>query len=709
MELCLFDDDGVHEVARIVLATRSEDVWHGYLAGGQPGQVYGFRAHGPWQTELGLRFNAEKLLLDPYAREIVGRFEWRDEHFAQDRQRPNILDPRDNSAWALKARVCASGAPSKNLEAQGVLRHCEPYDWQGDQPPGRPSAELVLYEMHVKGFSKRNALVPEALRGTFAGLAHPSSIAHLKRLGVNAVNLLPVHFAIDEERLASMGLSNYWGYNTLGFFALNARLVSEASKHRPRDEFRDMVKALHQANVEVLLDVVYNHTAESDEYGPTLSFRGLDNTIYYRLSANDQARYENHTGCGNTLDIRQPRVLQLVLDSLRYWVEEMHVDGFRFDLATVLGRGDQGFDARATFFQALAQDPILSKIKLIAEPWDIGPGGYQVGNFPRGWHEWNDQFRDAMRRYWLHAEKPHVTRGDFALRLCGSADLYQHQGRAPATSINYVVSHDGFTLRDLVSYKARHNLANGESNGDGHGNNLSFNAGVEGPSESAEVNALRSRLQRTLLASTLLSQGTPMLSAGDELGHTQGGNNNPYCQDNECTWIDWSNTDQELIAFTARVIALRKQWMPFSSNEWTTGRANAQGQTDLAWFKPDGCALQRPDWHDPDAHALACLIQRQGEVMVMLFNPEHHAQSFHLPKGEWDVLLNTAVPRGSLSASHDARLSKDDRRPGDEAVIDKTRIVKLRMMESRVMESRITHQLLAESHSLILLRRRGAP
>lgn len=692
IDLCLFDDEGIGEVARIKLAARSDDIWHGYIVGARPGQVYGFRAHGPWQTELGLRFNAHKLLLDPYAREIVGRFEWRDEHFAHDRQRPTIIDTRDNAAWALKARVVAPTAQKPSLATHGEPYHYEPYDWQGDQALRRPLADSILYEMHVKGFSKRNESIPEAQRGTFAGLAHPSSIAHLKRLGVSAVNLLPVHYVIDEERLTKMGLSNYWGYNTLGFFALNPRLVSGPSKHRPGDEFRDMVRALHRADIEVLLDVVYNHSAESDEHGPALSFRGLDNTTYYRLDANDQASYENHTGCGNTLDIRQARVLQLVLDSLRYWVEEMHVDGFRFDLATVLGRGDQGFDARGAFFLALAQDPTLSKIKLIAEPWDIGPGGYQVGNFPRGWLEWNDQFRDTTRRFWLHGDQPLITRGAFAMRLCGSADLYQHQRRAPATSINYVVSHDGFTLRDLVSYEARHNLANGEGNHDGHGNNLSFNAGAEGPSARAEVNALRERLQRTLLACTLLSQGTPMLAAGDELGHSQDGNNNPYCQDNEVTWIDWSKIDQQLLEFTADVIAVRRQWLPFSSNEWTTGRANAQGLIDLSWFKPDGGALQAPDWHDPDAHALACLIQR-GCEMALLLNPEHQAQDFSLPAGDWDVLLDTSVAGRAPKAS-----CKATPLPAAPPIT-----------EPPVTKLPITGSLRAESHTLILLRRRSNP
>jgi glycogen debranching enzyme GlgX len=649
MELCLFSTDGSSELARLALPARSNDVWHGYLPGAQPGLVYGLRAHGPWQPDLGSKFNANKLLLDPYARFIVGEFQWRDEHFAHHRDDAQAKNTRDNGPWALKARVIDTLSP---LTPATYRPPAAEFSWDDDHPPYTPLEETVLYELHVKGFSKSNPLIPEVLRGTFAGLAHPASIAHLTRLGITAVSLLPVHYALDEERLVKMGLSNYWGYNTLGFFCLNPRLVSALSTDRPHDEFREMVKALHQAKIEVLLDVVYNHTAESDHHGPSLSFRGLDNANYYRLPKNDRGHYENHTGCGNTLDFRQPRVLQLVLDSLRYWVEDMHVDGFRFDLASVLGRDDHGFNQYSAFFLALAQDPVLSRIKLIAEPWDIGPGGYQVGNFPRGWLEWNDHFRDSMRRFWLHQDRPHTTRGDFAMRLCASADLYQKRDRAPSTSVNYVVSHDGFTLRDLVSFDARHNLANGEDNRDGHGHNLSFNAGIEGPTSNHEVNALRAQLQRTLIASTLLSQGTPMMSAGDELGHSQGGNNNPYCQDNDTTWIAWERADDDLIRFTAEVLAIRKQWMPFAWT-WHTGQSETDRQADLTWFKPDGQPLNAQDWQDQQAFALGCFIHKKSKdgshILALLFNPEHHAQSFNLPQGQWEVLLNSDRKAGSGS------------------------------------------------------------
>jgi glycogen debranching enzyme GlgX len=682
IELCLFNAEGTVELARETLPRRSNDVWHGYLPKALPGQVYGLRAHGPWQPELGQRFNSQKLLLDPYAKEIVGSFVWRDEHFAHDRWQPRQLDSRDNSAWALKAKVQTAGGGN--------------FDWEGDQRLHIPIEHSVIYEMHVKGFSKLNPLVPETLRGTFAGLAHPASIAHLKALGVSAVQLLPVHFAIDEERLVKMGLRNYWGYNTLGFFSLNADLVSARSKHCPADEFRGMVKALHREGIEVLLDVVYNHTAESDENGPSLSFRGLDNSSYYRLTEQNAAQYENHTGCGNTLDIREPRVLQLVLDSLRYWVEEMHVDGFRFDLATVLGRGDQGFDARHAFFQAVTQDPILSSVKLIAEPWDIGPGGYQLGQFPPGWLEWNDQYRDATRRFWLHGSQPGIRRGEFAMRLCGSADSYQASGRAPATSINYVVSHDGFTLRDLVSYEARRNLANGEDNRDGHGHNLSFNCGAEGPSDDPKVNALRAHIQRTLVACTLLSQGTPMLCAGDELGHSQGGNNNPYCQDNEITWINWAQADQALVQFTSQVIALRKLWMPLK-NKWATGQSNEAGKIDLTWFKPDGTPLQAQDWSDPQAHGLAAMMQAESELL-MLFNPEHNAQSFTVAAGHWETLLDTS-------------LVPED--PKDELQSPELQNAKTKNARSLAKKTGITQyeaisNVTVQAHTLVLLKR-GSP
>ena len=641
IDLCLFDATGTQEIARYALPCHTSDVWHGYLPKAAPGLVYGLRAHGTWRPERGYRFNASKLLLDPYAKEIVGTFEWLDEHFGHDRELPLHPDMRDNATSALKAR----------------LPH-DDFDWEQDRLLHRPLASTVIYEVHVKGFSKCNPLIPEELRGTYAGLGHEASITYLKRLGVTAVSLLPVHLAVDEERLAKLGLHNYWAYNTLGFFCTDPRLASNSTELSPRDEFRTMVKALHAAGLEVLLDVVYNHTAESNETGPTLSFRGLDNASYYRLPLESLSHYDNYSGCGNTLDIRHPRVLQLVLDSLRYWVNDMHVDGFRFDLAPVLGRGDHGFSRNGAFFTAIAQDPVLSRVKMIAEPWDIGPGGYQSGNFPRGWLEWNDHFRDAMRSFWIHgapstASHARNTRGDFTLRLCGSSDIYQPRNRAPAESVNYVVSHDGFTLLDLLSYNQRRNLANGENNRDGHGHNLSFNCGVEGETDDIEVNALRGRLQRALLATTLLAQGTPMLCAGDELGHTQQGNNNPYCQDNDTTWIDWAAADDDLIAFTARVIALRHQILPLG-NRWYSGIVNAAGLHDLSWLESAGTPLQDDDWHDQTSQVMGCLIGEPGlssAPLLMLINAEHADHTFTLPAGHWQALLDTTQPRGETQWS----------------------------------------------------------
>ena len=641
IELCLFDASGTQEMARYPLPCHTSDVWHGYLPHAAAGLVYGLRAHGTWRPERGYRFNAAKLLLDPYAREVVGTFDWRDEHFGHDRHLPIHPDTRDNAAFALKARLPHEG-----------------FDWEQDKLLQHPLASTVIYEVHVKGFSQQNLLVPEALRGTYAGLGHAASIEHLQRLGVTSVSLLPVHLAVNEERLSKLGLHNYWAYNTLSFFCADPRLASQNTGLTPRDEFRTMVKALHNAGIEVLLDVVFNHTAESDETGPTLSFRGLDNASYYRLPTESLSHYENYSGCGNTLDIRQPRVLQLVLDSLRYWVNDMHVDGFRFDLAPVLGRGDHGFSRDGAFFTAVAQDPVLSRVKMIAEPWDIGSGGYQSGGFPRGWLEWNDHFRDAMRSFWIHgapsnASHARNTRGDFALRLCGSSDIYQPRNRAPAESVNYVVSHDGFTLLDLLSYNQRHNLANGENNRDGHGHNLNFNCGVEGATDDLEVNALRSRLQRALLATTLLAQGTPMLCAGDELGHTQQGNNNPYCQDNVTTWIDWAAADDDLIAFTARVLALRRQLLPLG-NHWYSGIVNAAGLHDLAWLQSDGTPLQGDDWQDTTSQVMGCLIGEPGlsiTPVLILINAEHVDHSFTLPKGNWQALLDTTQPCGKISWS----------------------------------------------------------
>ncbi len=638
VDLCLFDNTGVREIERIPLPMHTGDVWHGRIDGAAPGLIYGFRASGPWRPEQGHWFNPDKLLLDPYARDIVGRFEWRAENFAGLPGHPERIDRRDNTSCALKARVVDERAGA--------------FDWQGDQPPGIAAADTVIYELQIKAFSKLNPAIPAALRGSYAGLAHPVSIAHLKRLGITTVELLPVHFHLDEQRLAAAGLVNHWGYNSLGFFCPDPKFAAGIDGQSTRDEFREMVKALHRAGIEVILDVVYNHTAESDADGPSLSFRGLDNAAYYRHHVDTGHRWQldNHTGCGNTLDIRQPRVLQLVMDSLRFWVGEMHVDGFRFDLAPVLGRGDHGFDQHGAFFTAIAQDPLLSRVKLIAEPWDIGPGGYQVGNFPRGWLEWNDHFRDTMRGFWLHmGQAGSTTRGDFAQRLCGSSDLFENRSRRPAESVNYVVSHDGFSLRDLVSYNDRHNHANGEANRDGHRDNISFNCGVEGPSDDPGVEALRARLQRVLLATTLLAQGTPMLAAGDESGHGQGGNNNPYCQDNPTTWIDWSKADRELIEFTAHALTLRRQLLPFA-NDWYSSSHDNAGAPALEWLRSDGQPLEGDQWRHPDNRALGCLIRRSGRAaqpLLLLVNGNTAAHAFVLSAGRWLIGLDSSDRIGS--------------------------------------------------------------
>ena len=634
LELCIFDATGTHEVARLALPGHHVDVWHGYLRGAAPGLVYGLRAHGPWRPDRGHRFNGHKLLLDPYAREIVGRFNWQPEHFGHDPLHPQHQDPRDNAATALKARVTA-----------------DRYDWRGDRPPHTPWSDTVIYELHVKGFTRLHPGVPQALRGSYAGLAHDASIAHLKRLGITAVELLPVHQHVDERHLVRRGLANYWGYNTLGFFCPEP---GYASSGQARNEFRDMVRALHAAGIEVLLDVVFNHSCESDEHGPTLSWRGLDNSNWYRLPLDACGRYENHTGCGNTLNLRHPRVLQFVMDSLRYWVQEMHVDGFRFDLAPALAREDPHFSSRAGFFKALAQDPVLAPVKLIAEPWDIGPGGYQLGAFPRGWAEWNDHFRDDMRTWWLRGGS---TRGEFAQRLCGSAGIFQRQQRLPAESVNYVVSHDGFTLRDLVSYDQRHNQPNGEDGADGHSHNLSWNCGVEGDTDRDHVLALRARLMRALTATVLLSQGTPMLAAGDEMLHTQLGNNNPYCQDNVISWIDWSRADPDLIEFNARLLRLRREWLPLA-NRWYTGLPDAHGLADLAWLGADGQEIQGEAWNRRDRRGLGALIGAPGRSdarhpgpLLMLVNGGADDLPFVLPAGPWHVLLDSS--RADGAPAHD--------------------------------------------------------
>jgi len=629
VELCLFDERGEQELARLPLPARSGDVWHGRLARVGAGLVYGLRAEGPWRPEQGHRFNPHKLLLDPWAREVVpprGGFDWRRPHFGADARHPGARDERDNAAWAHKARVIDDGpAPA----------------WQR---PAHALADSVLYEVHVRAFTRLMPGVPEADRGTYAGLASDAALAHLRRLGVTAVSLLPVHHKLDEARLVALGLSNHWGYNTLAFFAPEPRYAATA---QPREEFRAMVRRLHAAGIEVLIDVVFNHTAEGDERGPTLSWRGLDNASWYRLPAAQRAAYENWSGCGNTLGVPHPRVLQFVLDSLRHWVLQMGVDGFRFDLAPVLGREPEAFERGAAFFKAVAQDPVLQGVKLIAEPWDLGPGGYQLGQFPDGWLEWNDRFRDSARAFWLGGD---ASRGDFALRLAGSADVFQPRRRPPAESVNFVVAHDGFCLADLVSYDLRHNEANGEGNRDGHGHNLSWNCGIEGPTSDPEVLQRRARLQRALLAVTLLAQGTPMLAAGCEIGHTQRGNNNPYCQDNEITWLDWARADPDLVEFVAHVVALRKRLLPLGPR-WYSGLVDVRGRHDLAWVRRTGEPMTPEHWNNRSSRILGAHIGAPGRgsaALMLLINGRDMDVEFVLPPGGWVAELDSAEPRGQV-------------------------------------------------------------
>ncbi|MBL8480958.1 MAG: glycogen debranching protein GlgX [Rhodocyclaceae bacterium] len=628
IELCLFDAGATQEIARHDLY-RSGDVWHGHLAGAAAGLVYGLRAHGPWRPHEGQRFNPAKLLLDPYARRIAGNFVWSDAELGHDAQNPQQPSACDNAATALKAVVTEP-----------------PGGWPDDAAPQIAPADLVLYEVHVRGATMLHPGVPAHLRGTYGGLASPAMIEHLQRLGVNAVNLLPVHQHLDERRLVAGGLSNYWGYNTLGFFCPEPRYAAD-----PQDaagEFRAMVRALHGAGIAVILDVVYNHSAESDEAGPTLAWRGLDNRSYYRLRGGRGETYENLSGCGNTFNAAHPRVLQMITDSLRYWVEHMHVDGFRFDLATVLGRGNAGFDTWGPLFAAIAQDPLLARVMLIAEPWDLGMGGYRLGQFPGGWREWNDKFRDTARAWWLNGP---VSPGEFARRLSASADLFDRDNRAPWASVNFITAHDGFTLADLLAYERKHNEANGEHNADGHDRNLSWNCGEEGPSTRAEVLALRARLARSLLATLLLAQGTPMLLAGDELGNSQNGNNNAYCQDNPVAWLDWSGAGGELAELVARLIHLRREYAPLSACRWYQGQAAAPGALpDLGWRRADGAPMQVADWQQADGRCLQMLIGAPGNCgrpMLLLFNAGAADGNFVLPPGAWQLLLDTARPGGA--------------------------------------------------------------
>lgn len=641
VHLCLFDEHGHEQLQSMPLPMCSNGVWHGYLTGGEPGQVYGYRVAGPYAPAQGHRFNPHKVLLDPYARQVVGAYRGQAAFQGAAADNPALPDTLDNAAIALKARVAH-----------------EIYEWHGDAPPNVPPEKMIIYELHVKGFTQLQTGIAEELRGSYAGLAQPMVLAYLQQLGITCVNLLPIHGRADERRLQKLGLPNYWGYSSIGFFVPESRYWSGRPDTTPVSEFRDMVKALHSRGIEVILDVVYNHSAESDEDGPTLSFRGIDNALYYHLQSSNPALYENWTGCGNCLDLSKPRVLQMVMDSLRYWVQEMHVDGFRFDLAPVLARNAYGFDPAGPFLAAAMQDPILAKVKLIAEPWDIGPGGYRVGQFPPSWNEWNDQFRDTVRSFWLH-QWP--TLGEFARRFCASSDYFHHGSRMPSASVNFITAHDGFTLRDLVSYNHKHNDANGEHNRDGHHHNHSWNCGVEGPTDAADVLALRSSLQRALLATLFFSQGTPMMLAGDEIGHSQSGNNNAYCQDNHLTWLDWSDADQGLRAYVQNLIALRKRYPVLRHAQWYHGKLQSDGQLDIDWLTRHGTRMHNSDWECKNNYCIGIRLSgatHAGQIetalggmadkpddCLLLLNAEAQTVEFVLPPGHWSVILDSAAPQ----------------------------------------------------------------
>jgi glycogen operon protein len=597
VDLCLFDPDGTEHPERLQETTHQ--VWHGRVPGVRPGQRYGYRVRGPHDPASGARYNPAKLLLDPYARAVDGELRLDPALFGHRQHEPSLADPADSAPFVPR----------------GVVIH-DSFPWSGDTTLRTPWSDTVIYEVHVKGATMRHPDIPPALRGTYAGLAHPAFVEHLVSLGVTAVELLPVHHFVSEPHLLRRGLTNYWGYNTLGYFAPHAAYSSAGSGGAQVTEFKAMVKAMHTAGIEVILDVVYNHTAEGDHTGPTLSFKGIDNGGYYRLGGGDPAHYTDYTGCGNTLDVRRPPVLALLMDSLRYWVDEMHVDGFRFDLASALARSMHDVDRLSAFFDVVHQDPVVSQVKLIAEPWDVGEGGYQVGNFPPPWTEWNGKYRDAVRDVWSGAQ---VGVRDLAYRLTGSSDLYRSDGRRPFASVNFVTAHDGFPLVDLVTYQRKHNEANGEQNRDGEDHNRNWNCGVEGPTDDPAVRELRARQVRNHLATLLLSTGVPMLTAGDELGRTQGGNNNAYCQDNEVSWLDWGSIDADLWTFVSRLVSLRRgspvlrQEAFFEGTEIPgTAVPGSGGTRDLAWFAPGGGQLTSSDWFDTGLQTIGMYLDGRG-------------------------------------------------------------------------------------------------
>jgi glycogen operon protein len=630
VELCLFDSQGRREIDRVTLPERTEDIWHGYLADVTPGQLYGYRVHGAYEPEKGHRFNANKLLIDPYARRLSGRLVWSDAHFGYRPGSPRqdlSFDRRDNARGMPKAVVvdeASSGSP------------------RGPRPI-IPWEETIIYEAHVKGLTRMREDVPPGLRGSYRALASPAMIDHLRRLGVTTIELLPVHGFLDDRALVERKLLNYWGYNTIAYFAPEQRYSQDGAL----DEFRTAVARLHDAGFEVMLDVVYNHTAEGNQLGPTLSFRGIDNASYYWLTPGNGRYYEDFTGCGNALNLTNMRVLQMVMDSLRYWVEVCHVDGFRFDLASTLARGPNGFDQHSAFLTAVRQDPVLATAKLVAEPWDVGHGGYQVGRFPSQWSEWNDRYRETMRRYWRG--EGHLI-GDVGRRMTGSADLFDHDARSPRASINHVTVHDGFTLADLYSYDAKRNEANGEHNRDGSSHNHSTNCGHEGPTDDATILALRRRLRKNQFACLMLAQGVPLLLAGDEVGNSQGGNNNAYCQDNEVGWIDWSNlgkSPDDMTDFIGRLTALRKRFPQLTPRHWVQGK-KSDGSFGVLWLTPKATEMMEPDWNFPEGRFLAYVLGPVGKTptLYIALNAAPQAIQFTLPQvpdhAAWKLLLNTA-------------------------------------------------------------------
>ena len=624
VELCLFDSSGKQEIERIQLPEHTDEIWHGFVEGVEPGQLYGYRVYGAYDPANGHRFNHHKLLVDPYAKMIEGQIEWNDALFAYkvgDERQDFSFDDRDSAPFMPKCRV-----ENRRNRRDSIQR------------PHRPWTETVLYEAHVKGMTKLHPGVPEHMRGTFAGLSQPAIIDHLQKTGVTAIELLPIHTFVDDSFLLEKGLTNYWGYNTLNYFSPHQRFFEKYNL----DELCDTVNRLHEANIEVVMDVVYNHTAEGNHLGPHLSFKGIDNYSYYRLSQEDHRFYFDTTGCGNNLDLRHPRVLQMVMDSLRYWVDEVNIDGFRFDLASALGRETTDFDQNSGFFRAVRQDPTLARVKMIAEPWDIGPTGYQVGGFPPGWSEWNGRYRDTVRAF-LKGEEGRIAK--FAARISGSSDIFNYRGRHPWATINFITAHDGFTLNDLVTYNDMHNEANKEESG--HSDNKSWNCGIEGPTDDEAVNKLRFKQRRNFLTTLLFSQGVPMIMAGDEMGHSQSGNNNPYCQDNEITWLDWnlSEDNKDFLRFVHKLTKIRSEYSAFRHINFLNGEAKEGEVPDVSWFSSTGELMKEEDWNSDFVKTIGVHFKDEKHHLLLLFNVHSEEVSFKLPTEnygtDWTCVIDT--------------------------------------------------------------------